>query len=59
MTNKAKTFKEIDSEELCEYCPIPEEGRGVHCYGGEPIMCEGCCCDKAYENYLEEFEVEE
>lgn len=42
-------------EELCEYCPYTD-------YGSIPVgtgpwnLCEGVCCDEAYENYLEEFE---
>ena len=35
-----KTIDELD-EELCSYCPLPEESQGVHCYGGLPVMCEG------------------
>lgn len=55
-----KTFEEISGEdELCCNCPLPEESQGVHCYGGEPVMCEGRCCKEAYENYVENFEEEE
>lgn len=51
------TFDDIAGlDELCLYCPIPEELQGVHCYGGEPIMCEGSYCSDAYERYLEEGE---
>lgn len=40
---------------LCDcYCPLPEQLRGVHCYGGEPVMCEGSRCDKAIEMWKEE-----
>ena len=43
-------------EELCEYCTILEEHRGVHCYGGEPVMCvDSGECEVAYARYLEEF----
>lgn len=40
-------------EDLCKYCPIPEEHQGVHCYGGHPIMCEGAKCPEAYDAYME------
>ena len=49
---KYKTIEELD-EDLCHYCPLPEESQGVHCYGGLPVMCEGSCCPEAYQNYLE------
>jgi hypothetical protein len=45
-----------DAGELCDYCPLDEDHKGVHCYGGEPIMCEGSHCADAYEAYLEEEE---
>ena len=47
-----------NSEELCRWCPIPEEHQGVKCYGGEPIMCEGRYCEDAYEAYYENFREE-
>jgi hypothetical protein len=47
------------SDTLCDYCPLPEESRGVHCYGGNPVMCEGSHCEEAKERYLEEMEEEE
>lgn len=53
-----KTQEELD-EELCDYCPLPKESRGVHCYGGQPVMCEGRYCNEAYERYCEEQEEEE
>ena len=53
-----KKFEDMD-EDLCHYCPIPKEAQGVHCYGGEPIMCEGMHCNEAYENYLEECKEED
>ena len=50
-------MKEIVGEEtLCDlYCPLPDYLKGVHCYGGEPVMCEGSHCDKALEAWKEEF----
>lgn len=55
-----KTIEELrDEEELCSYCPLPTELQGVHCYGGEPVMCEGRCCSEAYDNYRSACEEEE
>lgn len=48
--------KEDLGELLCDYCPLPDSAKGVHCYGGEPVMCEGSHCEEAYHNYLEEVE---
>lgn len=50
-------MKEIVGEEtLCDlYCPLPDYLKGVHCYGGEPVMCEGSHCDKDLEAWKEEF----
>lgn len=56
--NKPKTIEELDTD-LCQYCPLPTESQGVHCYGGLPVMCEGSYCSEAYENYLDEYEEEE
>ncbi len=54
-----KTDEQIQNmigDDLCElYCPLPEEVRGVHCYGGEPVMCEGSHCDEAIEAWKEEY----
>lgn len=53
-----KTDNDIQSmldTDLCDvYCPLPDNLKGVHCYGGEPIMCEGSHCDKAIEAWKEE-----
>lgn len=44
---------------LCNiYCPLPDHLKGVHCYGGEPVMCEGSHCREALEAWKEE-EVDE
>lgn len=51
--------KSIDElgEELCVYCPIPDNLKGVHCYGGEPVFCQDYGgCDEAYRSYLNDFE---
>lgn len=45
----------VGEEQLCDYCPIPDELKGVHCYGGEPVMCEGSCCDEALNRWKEEY----
>jgi hypothetical protein len=56
--NKPLSQEELESQ-LCNYCPLDESAKGVHCYGGEPVMCiDSGCCVQAYENYLEEFEEE-
>lgn len=26
-----------------------------HCYGGQPVMCEGSHCDEAIERWKEEY----
>lgn len=50
-----ETLEELqDRDALCQYCPLPEESQGIHCYGGAPVMCERCCCGEAYQRYLEE-----
>lgn len=50
-----KSTEEL-SDKLCDYCPIPDQSKGVHCYDRHISMCEGKCCNEAYENYLEESE---
>lgn len=54
-----KLSREELGEELCNYCPLEENQKGVHCYGDEPVMCfDSGCCEKAYTSYLEDFEEE-
>lgn len=52
-------LKPLDMEELddhlCEYCPCTEFGH-VKVNTAPWNLCEGCRCDVAYENYLDEFE---
>jgi hypothetical protein len=49
-----KKSQEDLGETLCDYCPLEESQKGVHCYGGQPIMCyDSGHCDLAYESYLE------
>ena len=54
----AEEIANMLDDKLCNYCPLPEESRGVHCYGGEPVMCEGSHCAEAMEAWMEE-EVDE
>ena len=54
----AKKKKEDLNEKLCDYCPLPEHAKGTHCYGGQPVMCEGSRCDDAFEEYLDSDEDE-
>ena len=57
--DKPETIEQL-GDILCTYCQLPEENKGVHCYGGEPVMCEDYgCCPEAYESYLEEFKEEQ
>jgi len=49
-----KTKDELH-EDICNYCPLPEERRGVYgTPGGFSAGCEGCRCNEAYEAYKEE-----
>lgn len=49
-------MKEIVGEEtLCGiYCPLPDHLKGVHCYGGQPVMCEGARCGEALASWKDE-----
>jgi len=47
-------LKEKLEDCLCDYCPLPDEAKGVHCYGGQPVMCEGSHCVEALEVWKEE-----
>lgn len=44
-----------DAEELCNYCPLPDEAKGVRCYGGTVHMCEGSRCGEAMDSWEEEY----
>jgi hypothetical protein len=53
---KIKTIEELDND-LCDYCGVDEEKRGV--FGGPngPIYyCNPTTCELAYQNYLGEVE---
>lgn len=47
-----KQIEELD-EELCKYCPLPDELKGIHPTPSRYIACEGRKCNNAYERYLE------
>ena len=47
------TMEELE-EELCKYCPLPKEVRGLFLGPDGPYGCEQSRCDKAYERYLKE-----
>ncbi len=41
-------------EGLCAYCPLPEDRRGVHNFGGQPWYCaESGSCKEALEAWKE------
>lgn len=47
-------------EDLCNYCDIDENEKGVHGTPDGPVMCcDSGMCDVAYDNYLERYEEEE
>lgn len=50
-----KEIREMLEENMCNYCPLPDELKGAHCYGGQPVMCEGSHCDEAIERWKEEY----
>lgn len=41
-------------DELCDYCPIPDEAKGIHVTPNGYSACEGSRCPVAYERYKEE-----
>lgn len=42
-------------DRMCDYCPLPDELKGAHCYGDAPVMCEGTRCAEAIAAWKEEF----
>lgn len=42
---------DIKEEDLCKYCPLPEESRGAR---SAQVNCEGRFCGEAHERYLED-----
>lgn len=48
-------IKDMLEDHLCDFCSLPEGARGCHCYGDQPVMCEGSHCDEAIEGWKEEY----
>ena len=48
-------IKEMLEDAMCNHCPLPDEMRGAHCFGGEPVMCEGTHCSEAIARWKDEF----
>ena len=42
-------------DRMCDYCPLPDQLKGAHCYGDAPVMCEGTHCAEAIAAWKEEF----
>ena len=42
-------------DRMCDYCPLPDELKGAHCYGDAPVMCEGTHCAEAIADWKEDF----
>ena len=45
-----RTLEEL-SDELCKYCPLPDESKGTHGAPNGYTSCEGSRCKEAYEAY--------
>lgn len=48
-------IREMLEGRMCDYCPLPDELKGAHCYGDAPVMCEGTHCAEAIAAWKEEF----
>ena len=48
IAEEIKTAEDL-GDELCNYCPLPDECKGARSTGN----CEGSRCSEAYEEYLE------
>jgi hypothetical protein len=46
-----KAIEDLETEELCSHCSLT-------IVLGPESLCEGRCCDEAYQKYLEEFKEE-
>lgn len=42
-------------EDLCKWCPLDEYLQGSKLHPNGHYSCEGCRCQEAYEQYLEDF----
>lgn len=51
---KLKTADDL-SDDLCLYCPLDDDEKGIHGVPNGYISCEGRCCQEAYEMYIEEW----
>lgn len=47
-------IEQMLGDKLCDFCPLSDGLKGVHCYGGQPVMCEGAYCKGAVENWRRE-----
>lgn len=54
----ARTLDEL-GDDLCNYCPLPDESKGVRGTPNGYSSCEGSRCPDAYERYLEEGAIDE
>lgn len=50
-----KQIREMLEDRMCDYCPLPDELKGAHCYGDAPVMCEGTHCAEAIADWKEDF----
>lgn len=51
---KLKTDDDL-SDDLCLYCPLDDDEKGIHGVPNGYISCEGRYCQEAYEMYIEEW----
>jgi hypothetical protein len=49
-----KKLEDVDN--LCMYCPLPDELKGVQGTPNGYSSCEGSSCREAYDTYLTECE---
>ena len=55
---KKKELLEQLDEKLCDYCPLDDNQKGSHLHPFGYSSCEGCSCEDALEQYIEENEIE-
>lgn len=63
MKSAVKEFKLIETvldetwdTNLCNYCPLDEDHRGVRGHPNGYTSCEGSCCDEANDRALDEWD---